>query len=64
MRNIIKAVCVIIGTIIGAGFASGKEIEVFFVSHGKIGIYGIATASIFTSIIIYFVLLKIPNILL
>ena len=61
MRNIIKAVCVIIGTIIGAGFASGKEIEVFFVSYGKSGIYGIVTASIFTSIIIYFVLLKIRN---
>lgn len=59
MRNIIKAVCVIIGTIIGAGFASGKEIEVFFVNYGKSGIYGIATASIFTSIIIYCVLIKI-----
>ena len=28
--NIVKAVSVIIGTIIGAGFASGKEIYIFF----------------------------------
>lgn len=27
--NIVKAVSVIIGTIIGAGFASGKEIYIF-----------------------------------
>ena len=54
-----KAVCVIIGTIIGAGFASGKEIEVFFANFGKNGIYGIGLASIFTVVIIYCVLIKI-----
>lgn len=57
--DIIKAVCVIIGTIIGAGFASGKEIEVFFANFGKNGIYGIGLASIFTVVIIYCVLMKI-----
>ena len=57
--DIIKAVCVIIGTIIGAGFASGKEIEVFFANFGKNGIYGIGLASIFTGMIIYCVLIKI-----
>lgn len=57
--DIIKAVCVIIGTIIGAGFASGKEIEVFFANFGKNGIYGIGLASIFTVVIIYCVLIKI-----
>lgn len=57
--DIMKAVCVIIGTIIGAGFASGKEIEVFFANFGKNGIYGIGLASIFTVVIIYCVLMKI-----
>lgn len=57
--DIMKAVCVIIGTIIGAGFASGKEIEVFFANFGKNGIYGIGLASIFTVVIIYCVLIKI-----
>lgn len=57
--DIIKAVCIIIGTIIGAGFASGKEIEVFFANFGKNGIYGIGLASIFTGVIIYCVLIKI-----
>ena len=35
--NIVKAVSVIIGTIIGAGFASGKEIYIFFGQYGKFG---------------------------
>ena len=30
MQNIIKVILVIIGTIIGAGFASGREIYIFF----------------------------------
>ena len=38
--NIVKAVSVIIGTIIGAGFASGKEIYIFFGQYGKFGIIG------------------------
>lgn len=62
MRNVIKAVCVIIGTIIGAGFASGKEIYLFFNSYGEKGILGIITASVFTGIIIYRVLVQIRSI--
>ena len=31
--NIIKVIAVIIGTIIGAGFASGKEIYIFFAKY-------------------------------
>ena len=30
MRNILKVVFVIVGAIIGAGFASGQEIKLFF----------------------------------
>lgn len=59
MRNILKSVCVIIGTIIGAGFASGKEIYLFFNTYGKKGILGIATATILTGVIIYKVLMQI-----
>ena len=35
MKNVIKTVCVIIGTIIGAGFASGREIYLFFSKYGN-----------------------------
>lgn len=62
MQNIIKAVCVIIGTVIGAGFASGKEIYVFFNQYGEMGLLGILVASILTGIIIYRVLTQIRNI--
>ena len=41
MKNILKTVCVIIGTIIGAGFASGQEVYIFFFSHGIKGLIGI-----------------------
>ena len=30
MKNSLKVVLVIIGTLIGAGFASGKEVYIFF----------------------------------
>ncbi len=36
MKNIFTLVCLILATIIGAGFASGKEIVVFFSSYGLI----------------------------
>lgn len=62
MFNIIKAVCVIIGTIIGAGFASGKEIYVFFNQYGAKGLLGIGLASIVTGVIIYSVLMQINTI--
>lgn len=53
MKNIIKIVMVIIGTIIGAGFASGREIYLFFGKFGKMGQLGIIISGIFTGIIIY-----------
>lgn len=43
--NILKVVFVIIGTLIGAGFASGQEVYIFFFSYGIKGIIGIALAS-------------------
>ena len=41
MKNILKIVFVIIATLIGAGFASGKEIYSFFFIYGIKGILGI-----------------------
>ena len=56
MKNIRKVVMVIIGTLIGAGFASGKEIYMFFFVFGKMGILGIIISSILTGLTIYFTL--------
>jgi len=61
LKNINKVVMVIIGTLIGAGFASGKEIYLFFMKYGKLGQIGIVLSSIFTGLIIYFVLKKIKE---
>ena len=52
MKNIFKIVFVIIGTLIGAGFASGQEIYLFFFSYGINGLIGILISSILMGIII------------
>ena len=52
-KNSIKILSMIIGTLIGAGFASGKEVYLFFGKHGNLGIIGIIIASILTGIIVY-----------
>ena len=51
--NILKVVFVIIGTLIGAGFASGQEMYVFFFTYGIKGILGILVSAIMMSLIIY-----------
>lgn len=51
--NILKVVFVIIGTLIGAGFASGQEVYTFFFSFGIKGLYGIFLSSSIIGIIIY-----------
>lgn len=61
MKNIAKVIMVVMGTIIGAGFASGREIYLFFLKYGYYGIIGIFISGIFTSFIIYIVLNKINN---
>lgn len=53
MVNIFKVVFVIIGAIIGAGFASGQEIYIFFYSYGVNGIIGFLCTSVLLGIIIY-----------
>ena len=54
MKNILKIVFVLIGAIIGAGFASGKEIYIFFFSYGLKGIAGIIISIALMGIIIYY----------
>ena len=56
MKNIFRVIFVIIGTLIGAGFASGREIYLFFGRYGECGKIGIILSGILTGIIIYRVL--------
>lgn len=56
MKEICKALFVIIGTMIGAGFASGQEIWLFFNAYGNWGIIGIILACSLTGFLIYRVL--------
>ena len=53
MKDIFKVVFVIIGTLIGAGFASGQEIYLFFFSYGIKGLIGILISSALIGIVIY-----------
>ncbi len=61
MKNISKVVMVIMGTLIGAGFASGREIYVFFSQFGYLGLIGIILSSGFTAYIIYLVLKQVKE---
>ncbi len=61
MKNINKVIMVIMGTLIGAGFASGREIYLFFVQYGYFGQIGIIFSGIMTSIIVYLVLKKVKE---
>lgn len=56
MKNIFKNVFVIIGTIIGAGFASGKEVYIFFSKYGFNGLIGILIAIAIFFVVIWKVL--------
>ncbi len=53
MQNILKIVFVIIGTMIGAGFASGQEIYLFFYSYGIKGVIGILISSFMMGLVVY-----------
>ena len=61
MKNIIKSVSVIVGAVVGAGFASGQEIYSFFNVYNENGLVGIIISSILLGIIIYKVLKKSNN---
>ena len=53
MKEIFTIVLVLIGALIGAGFASGQEIYSFFYSYGVIGLIGIIITCTLISITIY-----------
>ncbi|MDQ2086699.1 hypothetical protein RBH29_09705 [Herbivorax sp. ANBcel31] len=59
VRNIFKVSSIYIATIIGAGFASGKEIIQFFTSYYSGGFYGILLTGILFAFIGYIVLNKV-----
>ncbi|MBP2645079.1 MAG: hypothetical protein H6Q75_519 [Firmicutes bacterium] len=46
MSTVAKAAATYVGTIIGAGFASGQEIVQFFSCYGSLGLIGIAVATL------------------
>ncbi len=64
MKNVLNITMVIIGAIIGAGFASGQEINSFFYKYGIIGILGMLISIFLISLIIYkvFLIIKKENI--
>jgi uncharacterized membrane protein YkvI len=53
MKSILKVVFVVIGTIIGAGFASGQEIWLFFNQYGNWGAVGMLVSCYISGLIIY-----------
>lgn len=53
IKNIFKICFVIIGTIIGAGFASGKEIYTFFCVYGINGLWGLLISNCIIGLVIY-----------
>ena len=53
MREIISITLLIIGALVGAGFASGQEIFSFFYLYGVYGIFGIILMCILMYILIY-----------
>lgn len=59
MKNCYKATLIIIGTVIGAGFASGQEIYSFFNIYKVNGIIGLFISNGITGLVIYKVLKEV-----
>lgn len=53
MREIFMVVLVIIGALVGAGFASGQEIYSFFAAYGTVGLIGMVITCILITMVIY-----------
>ena len=58
-KNWVKIASIYVGTVIGAGFASGREIIEFFGIYGVKGIWGMAISGILFSLIGSLLLIKI-----
>ncbi len=61
MKNWLKIAFIYIGTVIGAGFASGREIIEFFGVYGVKGIYGMVISGVLFALIGSLLLTKIYN---
>ena len=61
MRKVLECLAVIIATLIGAGFASGREINSFFLQNGYRGYYGIMIVSIGWGMTIILLLFQIRS---
>lgn len=59
MKISIKLSLCILGAVIGAGFATGKEISTFFMKYDNLSLFAIAISSFLFGIYIYFVMQKI-----
>lgn len=53
MNYILKCLFIVIGTLIGAGFASGQEILTFFNRYGIDGCYGMILSSVLFGLVIF-----------
>ncbi|MBR1737067.1 MAG: hypothetical protein IJ736_08650 [Firmicutes bacterium] len=51
IKNAVKIGCIFVGNVLGAGFASGKELAEFFCRYGKGGIIGFAVCSVLFGIL-------------
>lgn len=60
-RNWLKIASIYVGTVIGAGFASGREIVEFFGVYGIKGILGIAISGVLFALVGSLLLIKIYN---
>lgn len=58
MKNSLSAIFLIIGTVVGSGFISGKEIVVFFSRFGAYSFLGIFLAFFFFAFLFYIILNK------
>lgn len=56
MKKVFMSLMIIIGTIIGAGFASGQEMASFFNRFGDAGKLGLMVAAIIFGLVVYFTL--------
>lgn len=59
MKDFVKAIFIIIGTVIGAGFASGQEIYSFFNVYEENGILGLIISSTIIGLVIFNILKKV-----
>ena len=61
MKEFFSCLAVIIGTIIGAGFASGREILIFFNVYENNGLFGIFISSLLFGVIVTLIMLIIKR---